>query len=178
MRLNLNRKGQEGGLAMNQIIILVLVILVIIAVLIFLFKGDIIKYISNLPGSQSQGDKVVDVSKLPDDLKGRALCPVQLGDVRTGRDWTYFGTTSYIYLNGKATNLIWNSNSNPKVIELDEVINKDVGTIDSYDGVHIGQEWFGAAIHSSHPKLPSDSDLKMLDGAYKLWGGNKLCRSK
>ena len=176
--MRINKRAQEGsGLSMNAIIIIVLIVVVIAAVFVFLFKGDIMRYISNLPGySLSNEDRQVDVSKLPADspLRGRALCPIPLGDVRTSRDWTYFGTTSYIYLNGKATNLIWNSGS--KIIDLDEWGNEEIGKIDSYDGVSIGAEWLTPEMQKAHSGLPSAAQLKSLDGAYKLWGGNKICR--
>ncbi len=160
-------------IAIDKLIVIILVALVLVLIIFFIVKGDLLGKFRSLPGfSYNKSDQMKEIGA--GDIQEENICKVKIGFVRV--EAGIFSATDYIYLQGKRTELLWNDDK--KRIELDEFINKVIGSIDSQNKIFINPEWFISSAKVEHPGLPGPEELILIQGAFKIKGGNELCKLK
>jgi hypothetical protein len=153
---------KKAELPIGQLISLILVILVIVVVLVSVLNPSIWDWVRSLPDYKyNDTDK-----ELPKENIIQSSCPNIVGKIKVENGY------NYIYLNNQKTDLLWKEDR----IELDEVVNEKIASIGENDIIKVDPKWFVYETRKKHPKLPDIWDLRLLDGAYKMFNMNDLCR--
>src|SRR3989338_1588205 len=76
-------RGKKGFIGIDKIILIVLVVIVVAVVAWFLFKGDVLRWIKNLPGDEPKGDRELTAEEI--EALGLEICNHYFAVVRGGQ---------------------------------------------------------------------------------------------
>ena len=174
-------EDRRGFAPTDKIIILVLVALVILVMLYFIFRGNILDYLRNLPGYSSENvDREIE---LVDEL-APSICPVdkpiRVADLQLGGEGRFL---RYSNINSP-TNIFINSENKLILYRAGWTnSNKEIGSF-SNPKINIDPDWISgnkfAEYRYGDKTLPSRKFLVNLDGAdvVNVGGREIVCREK
>jgi hypothetical protein len=170
------KKRGEG--AINRIIVIVLIILVILVVFVFIFRNDLIDWMRNLPGYDSEVEDI-EIEGV-DEVTLDSMCPVRVarfsskGELLwcTDRD-SYCRDTKDTSLYFGGENKIYESSSSLWIIRLFN--RKKIGTVEGKK-INIEDYLFTSKVTIAKDDSVGTGFFRELEGSYFLGSFQLICR--